>query len=867
MAKKHVDNVSILFENPDEYMGVTPENIENHIQTSMLAYGDHINRARAIPSVFDGLKPVQRRALYTFKYLNATNKFVKLAYISGACMGNFHPHGDSSINDTVVNLVQVWKNNLKLLVGQGSWGSLAGDSAAAARYVEVKLPNDISNLLFENIDKDGVIPWQSTYDETKLEPSFLPVKYPLHLLNGTSGIGYSMGTNILSYNAKELTDLFIYLIENKFYTQDFDVTEHASNMKSIVKGVDLPTGSNIYQKDGDYLFDSSFGIGCRATFTVDPKHNTITITNIPPDITTEKIKEEILDLALDYKIQGVGKKEVKISKPESEILQLKPSAVPLFAYEMDGDEPLLDTPYIVLTFRNGADLNVEVMKLISKTCLDTSCRSNLIVVNGKGIPESISLYQNVRTFLRFRLHCLYQSILFDIKKLNEQIHVLEGLKVVLSDKKNFFDILYNSKDLKVELSAAYPNLTEIQVDYILKSAINKLSQNEITDLYDDIVAKLKVVSDKEDLIRNEDVLYDIIKNEYVELAKSKLISSCERKSQIIDCNKVVLSDLIEDEEVIVLSMSDETIGYIQASKHKAHNKGAKLHSAKSEFDIDGTVNFAYFGMLKDDCLFITNKGRVFKESLWKLNKRFLNIRNYLNLDKDEFIISINKYNPEDNENTHLILITSLMAKNIRLDSFDAASPNRGVIALKLNEDDYVTSVLVHNPNIAEDLIILSKDGKVLRINKSDLPEIKGRTAIGTRIINKKFSVLKTFLVSPEIIDLNSLDSDDGKRLILVSDNGQGKIVALDDIRTKKIKQSPLSLFNNNDKNGKLLDGFYFDQEDDLELTLVSNDSDVSVIKLKDLNAVSRTAKGSVKLISNTDESKITNCFLKVCITE
>lgn len=906
MAKKlNKSTTKDLFADPSLYKPVEAKSIDEQVEHSMLSYGDHIIRQRSIPSCLDGLKPVQRRTLYTFNYLNKINTHLKLSNVSGTCMGNFHPHGDSSINDTVVNLVQRWKNSFPLLVGQGQWGSMSGAGPAAARYIEVKLPSDIAEILFTDLNKDNVVPWVKNYDETKEEPTLLPTKYPLHLINGASGIAYSMSTSIPSYNIRELTEAFIYLINNKFYSPDFNVEEHVDNLKQIIKGVDLPTGCSIWMKDGDYLMDYSFGVGMRAKFDLDKKNNTITISNLPMDVNTGKLKEEFIDLALDYKIQGTGKKEIKIAKDPSEILMLKSASgfSPIhcmFEEDTNGD-PIPETAYLVLTFKPSADLDIEMLKLIKKTSLEGSFRANMKVINAHDTPDNMSLYQNMRTFLWFRLHCVYQGILHDLKRLNSQIHLLEGLQFVLSDREKLMNVISKAVDLQEELRLNYPSLSEIQITHIADSKISKLAKSEVDKMIEDIKGKIDFYNGKIDVIDSDEKLFEYIKEDYNELLNSKLLSKSERRSEIIDgVRGISLSDLVEDEEVIVLSMSDETIGYIQGSKHKSYNRGAKLKGAKNDFDIDGTVEVSYHGMLKDDVLFFTNKGRVFKENILKLNKRFLNIRNYLNLDKDEKIISINKCDPSDNINTHLLIITDRMVKNINLDAFNAATNNRGVIALKLEEGSFVNSVMVHNPEEKEDLIVLSKDGKILRFDKNEIAEMKGRSSAGKRVISKKTSVLKAFLVKKQdettekvyetvldpitnekikqvvyetVINHESNEEtlvekeievyvDDGQKLLLVSDLGKGKIVSLHEIRGKGIGQSPVTVFNNDLKNGSLINGFIINNETITELVLLSKNSEVTVVKISELNEVSRTAKGSLKLISNENHAKIVNSFLR-----
>lgn len=898
MAKKNkkvAGSLESLFQDTSTFKQCDYKSIDDQVKDSMLSYGDHIIRKRSIPSCLDGLKPVQRRSLYTFHYLNKINTLQKLSSISGACMGNFHPHGDMSINDTIANLVQQWKNAFPLLIGQGNWGSMGGFAPAAPRYIEVKMSNEISEILFTDLTKDGVVPWEKTYDESKEEPSLLPVKYPLHLVNGTSGIAYSMGTSIPSYNIKELTEAFIYLINNKFYEKDFKVEEHIDNLKQIIKGVDLPTGCSVWVKDGDYLMDHSFGIGMRANFELDKKNNTITITNIPMEVTTEKLKEEFIALALDYKKVGTGKKEVKIPKDPSEILLLKVSSGtnPIqISYDVDEKGKTIDNAArIVLVFKSNADLDIEMLKLLKRTSVETSFRANIKVISSHDVPVNMSLYQNIRTFLMFRLHCVYQGFLYDLKKLNAQVHILEGLQIVLEDRDKLIDLISKSVDLVPELQAAYPQLTDIQVNAIADAKISKLSKNEITKLLEDINSKIDVYNQKLDTIDSDYHLFEYIKADYENLLNSKLIQKQERQSEIITgVSNISLSDLVEDEEVILLSMSDGTIGYLQGSKQKAYNRGSKLKGSKNDFDLveKVTVEVSYHGMLKDDAIFVTNKGRVFKENILRFTTRFLNIRNYLNLDKDETIISITKYNPEDKENTHLLIITDSMVKNITLDSFSSASANRGVIAMKLADGDSVNSVMVHNPNVLQDLIVLSKDGKILRFDKEEIAEMKGRSSLGKRVISKKTTVLKAFLVNkqeeiitpvshteidPEtgcqvtITEEDYSYVDNGMKLLLVSSLGRGKLVSLHEIKGKKIKQAPITIFNNDKKNGSLINGFIIDNSDINELVLLSKDGGISVVKISELNEVSRMAKGSLKLVSNENNETIVNCFLRDALPE
>lgn len=858
---KKIQNIeNQLFEDEkqiENYKDPEKKQLDEQIENSMLRYGEYVNEKRAIPSALDGLKPVQRRALYTFYYDKAIGKKVKLAKISGTCMGNFHPHGDSSINDAIANLVQPWKNNFPLLEGQGNWGSISGDDPAAARYVEVKINNFESNLIFSDINKKDVIPWTNNYDDSFLEPELLPVKYPIHLINGTSGIGYSMSTNIISYNIQEITKMFIYLIENKFWDYEkWNIEEHKDNLLSIVKGPDLPTGTSIYFKEApeNYMFKSSFSFGMRADFDIDEKENQITIKNIPSGITTEKLTDELKFLALDYKTEIKNKKEITVPKEKNEILNLKTShpAPILNTFELDENGAQIVTkPIIILTFKSGCNLQTELSKILSHTSVDVSETMSNLVITDKGVPDYLSLYQNIRLFLFFRRYVVCKSIESDLNLINEQITLAEGLKLIVNNKEKFLDIVLKTEDLKEDLKINFPSLNEDQINYISEIKISKLTKKEIYTLEEEIKLKLEKKLNLEKTISSNDSIFEYIKEDYQKLLEDKKIKNCERKSNIIENKgKISIEDTIDNIDIILMLMNDETIGYIEKNRFEARNRGSKLKNSKinqSGFDIN--VKTIYDGKIKDDCFFITNHGRIFKTRLIEFSKKFLNIRNFFKLMDSEYVIKIIKSDNDLNESKNLILISNLMVKNIKLSYFNSISSNSGKYAMKLSEGDILTNVLIHEPSEEEDIIILSEDGKALKFDKNEIKETKSGQTSGVRIINKKFKVLDAFLARKT--DQENLD------IILISDLGRGKKINLIDIKEKKRNQSPLIIFENNDKNGKLIKGLLINQSEKSEIILISENGDLSVLKIEeDLRSVSRQAKGTIKLINNQNNDKI-----------
>ena len=396
MAKKNtkVQNNDYLFDFNDDLNSKNNKPIEDVIENSMLKYGSHITLNRAIPNALDGLKPVQRRIFYSFFYSNITNSFEKLANVTGICMGKFHPHGDSSINEATANLLQPWKNTFPLLEGYGNWGSSSGDNCAAMRYIEVKIPKEHAELLFDNIKKDGVVPWMKNYNDKIDEPMLLPSKFPLHLINGTSGIGYSTSTNIPPYNINELTQAMIYMIDNKFWSHEhWDINEHKDNLVDIIKGPDSPMSTNIYFQEQDkyaYLLKSKYSFRMRADMDIDYDNHQITIYNYPFGLTGEAIKQELMDLSLEKRTIKRGNKTVEIDKHESEILKVANENPIMSEYTNEHEFSM------IINFRKDANLDVEAVKILSKTKMDITFNVNHIVINDKNIPEEIKKQTGIK---------------------------------------------------------------------------------------------------------------------------------------------------------------------------------------------------------------------------------------------------------------------------------------------------------------------------------------------------------------------------------------------------------------------------------------------------------------------------------------
>lgn len=820
--------------------------IEEQIESSMLAYGTHIIKDRAIPSALDGLKPVQRRILYSFVHDNNINNLVKLQKATGSIMGNFHPHGDSSIDGAVASMVQPWKNNVPLLVGQGGWGSMGGYNPSASRYIEVELPNSSADLLFEDLKKEGVVPWEKNYNNELMEPKLLPVKIPVHLVNGTSGISYSMSTNIPPFNLNELTKAMLYLIDNKFWDNDtWKLDEHLDNLLAIIPGPDIPTRTNviIHSNNGNkyaHITESNFSFGMRAKIECDYENQQITITNIPLNQFGSRIEEEIVNLAQEFTTEKQGRKEIVTPRPQEDILQLSTSHI------VQSDYDARDKIYcsITLTFKKDADLNVEKGKLLNKTSINTVFNAQLMVINDHGSPEQMSLYKNLRVLLHFRKRCVLAAKTFDINKQKEIIHLQNGLMIVLNDKETLFKILKDSKQVMEDLKFSFPQLDDIQSEYILDIPIKRITKAAIETLIADIDSREKLIKESELIIANNETLFAFIKNDYLRLLETPIFKNAKRVSPILtNVANISAKDLVEMKDIIVMAMKDGTIGYLDVSNISSTSRGSKLkNTSLSKSKIKMEVESSFKCTTKSSLFVLTNKGKVFTVDAYRLNSNFSNARNYFNLDNDESVIKV--FDADTPELDSLILVTPTKMKSIKLDLFKNTTDNRSKIAIKLEDNEQVIQVLQHNSNYDEDILIISTTGGVLRFNKATLREHSGGNTMGRGVVSNG-NFIKSCLLVP-------ISGD--KLVLLTSDTGKAKVLKLEYISRKKIKQTPNTAFKNNDKNGNLISGLLLDGIEVTELTITASNGKLSLVKFnpQKIIPVHRQARGSIILIDVVD---------------
>jgi DNA gyrase subunit A len=815
------------------------------VSESMLRYGKYVIEERAIPAL-DGLKPSQRRFLYVFKHNKYINKGAKkLARIVGDTIGIFHPHGDKSVEQVAWNLAQVWKNNYPLVIGEGNYGNINGKNPAAMRYVEMKMNQKEADILFDDIEKDTV-PFTVNYDETEKEPILLPVKLPVHIINGTTGIAYGMSTNVQPYNPNEIINLMSYLIDNKFWIRnkinfkDNEIrSEIRSEIKKIIKGCDYPTGTNIYYEKNDshddIIFSKNYGFRTRASFEINEAKRMITFTNVPYGLKLDNVKKELLKAQLDHVVDS---KKRKIKKDEIDIIHI--SEAPTIQSSKDKTDGIIE-----LRFKRGYDLNVELNKIWKLTSLDQRQSGNIIIINDKGVPEEITLLDNMIKFTLFREQIVERRVNFEINQLNRQLHLLKGFLKAISKKEIFIDIVTNIEDSKImnEKLKKEIDLDDLQIEYILNVKVSKLTKKETKRVEEEVKEKETQLNIKKLIISTRDNIFKEVKKETESLKSVKR----NRKSKILkSVNTLNNEDLLKNKEIILMLMNDNSIGTINTEDLKPVNRGGKIKANKikeiEEFNLN--IETLYKGELLDSVLLISDKGRIFREKVWKFGKKLTFIGNYLNLKDDEKIIKIIA-DAEDNKD--LIFITRKgQIKRIDSNYFSNITAKSSKKGIELNEDDKVVSVLESKKEEQEEEIILltEEEGNILRFKSNEIKAQKGGSSKGTRGIKKDTDILTGFIVKEEDIEKSDL--------ILISNKGRGKKTSINEITLKKKGGASIKIFNNNKANGKLIGGVIANRENYNGTLILDEKGGVSIIKLEDLKKVARNTKGAC-LITQTEE--------------
>jgi DNA gyrase subunit A len=778
--------------------------VEDVMEDSFLRYSMSVIIDRALPDVRDGLKPVHRRILYSMgeQGLRPGTKFSKSARIVGDVMGKYHPHGDSAIYDSMVRLAQDWTMRYTLVKGQGNFGSMDGDPPAASRYTEARLDRAGNELLID-LDKETV-DFRDNYDGSEQEPAVLPAKLPNLLLNGQIGIAVGMATSIPPHNLGELVDATIELIDNKDATLD-DLLKH-------VKGPDFPTGAVVYggapMKQAYQTGRGSVTIRAVATIEETKKgRSQIVITEMPFAVNKATLIEKIAELY----------KEKKIS-----IADIR-------------DESARGSVRLVIELKKDSYPKKVLNQLYKLTALQTSFHFNMLALIDGIQPRVLGLQEILDEFVKHRRNVVRRRTEYELKKAKERAHILEGYKIALDHIDEVIKVIRGSKtsdEAEANLIEKF-KLSEIQAKAILAMQLRRLTGLEREAIENELRELLALISKLEGILADENEILKIIKTELLEM-KEKY--GDDRRSKMINHELGKFSDeeLIPEEESVILLTTENYIKRTLVSEYRRQNRGGKGKrgmTTKEEDVIDQLVPAS----THDYLLFFTNRGRIFRLKAYEVPAASLQAKgvaavNLLQLQPEEKITSIIRHEKDANDEGYLFMATSKgTIKKTPLTDYANIRTN-GLIAIKLDDGDELR--WIKKTTGKNDVIISTSAGQAVRFNESDARPM-GRSARGVRGVRLRPN---DWVVGMDIID------DDGQNLLVISQNGYGKITKVANFPSHKRGGVGIKAAVVTAKTGPIIDVRSLER-DTSEVLLISNNGQAIRVGLKDIPTLGRTTQG------------------------
>ena len=791
--------------------------LKETMETSYIDYAMSVIASRALPDVRDGLKPVQRRVLYSMVELNngPDKPHRKCARIVGDTMGKFHPHGDSSIYGALVNMAQEWNTRYPLVDGHGNFGSEDGDGAAAMRYTEARL-SKISMEMVADINKDTV-EFTPNFDETEKEPSVLPSRYPNLLVNGTSGIAVGMATNIPPHNLTETINAIIKIIDNKV-EENRDTT--IEEIMEIIKGPDFPTGATILgRKDIEQAYRTGRGkIKTRAVSeieTMDNGKSRIIVTELPYMVNKAKLVEKIASLVKEKKVDG--------------ITDLR-------------DESDQEGTRVVIEVRRDANANVILNQLYKHTQLQDSFGVIMLaLVDGE--PKVLNLLQMLDEYLKHQKDVVTRRTKFELNKAEEGAHIIKGLLIALDNIDEVIKIIRGSRttaDAKKNLIERF-GLSDAQSQAIVDMRLRQLTGLAREDLeaeYADLMAKIDYLKS---ILADENKLLTVIKEE-IEVIRDKF--GDERRTKIgINVGDLSDEDLIPEEDTVVAMTN---LGYIKrmtVDNFKSQNRGGKGIKGMQTIDKDFMKDM-FMVSTHDYILFLTNTGRIYKLKCYEIPEagrtaRGMAIVNLLQLQPGEKISAMVQMK-EFGEDKYLIMATKkgtikktpIMAyTNIR---------KSGIQAITLREDDELIDVTISDNN--DNIMLITKKGQGIKFRETDVRET-GRSAMGVRGIELN--------QDDEVISMQ-LESQ-GECVLIVSANGMGKRTPFTDFKLQNRGGKGVKCYKISDKTGEVVGAKAVN--DGNEIMMITNEGIVIRMFVDDISILGRVTLG-VKLMNTGDKDDI-----------
>ena len=788
------------------------------MKSAYIDYSMSVIVSRALPDVRDGLKPVHRRVLFGMSELGlrSNSKFKKSAFIVGEVLGKYHPHGDSSVYDTMVRMAQEWSLRYMLVDGQGNFGSIDGDSPAAMRYTEARLKK-ISEDMVQDLDKDTV-DFQLNYDDSLKEPTVLPTKIPNLLVNGASGIAVGMATNMPPHNLSEVIDGTIEYIGNN----DIDISE----LINYIKAPDFPTGGIIYGYDGvKEAFETGRGrvvMRGKAIFEEVNGRECIIVTEIPYLVNKSDMIQKTAQLINDKKIDGISN-----IRDESDRKGMR----------------------IVYVLKKDAIPNIVLNKLFKHTSLQSSFSvNNIALVNGR--PKLLNLKEMIVHFVEHRHEVVVRRTKFELKKAEDRAHILEGLIIASDNIDDMISIIKASKnadDARINLIKKY-DLSENQSKAIVEMRLRQLTgleQDKLRNEYDDLV---NLIKDLKDILANKDRRMSIIKDELIEIKNSH---GDERKSIIeFSGGELSIEDMIPDEKVVLTISHAGYIKRTSLSEYKTQNRGG-VGQRGSTTRSEDFLEHLFVGTNHQYMLFFTQKGKCFWMRVYEIPEgskisKGRAIQNLINIEPDDKVkafICTQDLKNQDYINNHFVIMCTKkgQVKKTSLEQYSRPRSN-GINAITIKEDDELLEAKLTNGN--SQILIAVKSGKCIRFEENKTRPM-GRNASGVRGVRLKDQ--KDEVVG--MISVNDMDSD----ILVVSENGYGKRSKLEDYRITNRGGKGVKTISITEKTGTLVSLKNVSDGDDL---MIINKSGIAIrMEVNALRVMGRATQG-VRLINIKDNDSI-----------
>ncbi len=779
--------------------------IEEELKEAYLAYAMSVIVGRALPDVRDGLKPVHRRIIYAMhkEGLTPSKKYSKSAGVVGEVLKKYHPHGDSSVYDAMVRMAQEWNMRYLLVDGQGNFGSIDGDNAAAYRYTEARMAK-ITQEFLQDIEKETVA-MQKNFDDTVEEPTVLPTKIPTLLANGSQGIAVGMATNIPPHNVTELLDAAIDVIDNPNQSVEELVR------KDIIKGPDFPTGATILMNKGiqDFYLTGEGSITMKAicsTEDIGKGKSAVIVEELPYQVNKLNLINNIVELVKAGKI-----KDITDIRDESNKKGIR----------------------IYIEIKKDVDPNIVLNQLYKFTSLKGNFSAKLLsIVNGT--PKILNLLEYMNNFIAFRKDVIVNRTKYDLRKSQERLHLLEGLKIALDNIDAVIALIKGSKsgpEAKEGLMTNY-SLSDLQAQAILDMRLQKLTGLEMDKIREEYNEILKVIESLKFILENDSKQYEIIKSECLEIKEK--YGDVRKTRLITDDSNISIEDLIQDEDLVIMITQNDYIKKVPLESYRSQKRGGKgINAHIKDEDI---VKNLFVANSKDSLLIFTNDGNINWMKAYEVpavtgQSKGRPIVNYIDLKGKKITNVINVSNL--NEGYLIFLTKKGIIKKTEMANFSKPRSG-GIKAVNLDEGDTVLSV-IYTKTAQEDIIIESNVGYSIRFKQTDLSTL-GRTARGVKSMNLK--------EGEEVVGIELARI--GKTMLTISEAGFGKRTLLSEYPTIKRGGRGVIDIKTDARNGKVVTMKAVSEDD--EILIMTSQGKIIRTPVSDVRIIGRNTKG-VKIVN------------------